>query len=346
MRVRQRHQHRPADPRLEVLRGEPLQPAERVVERPDDALDRDLAEVDAEVLAHLARIVARPLRGEARGHRNRVHAFAPSASAAIAAVSAESIPPEIPSTTSPKPFFDVVAEPEPEREAHLVELRLERRHGRRNGLLHRAGRREPDRGRRRGSRQGPLELLRRTSRRRRPIASVGSTSTNEQRLLEPRRAGDHLALVVEHHRVPVEDELVLSADEVAEGDVDRVVARARDEHLLAVLGLPHVEGRRAEVDEQRRARQGEVGRRWAGLPDVLADGRADEHVAELEHEELAPRCEVAMLVEDAVVGQEVPCDRRLRPRRPSSRRPRSRGPGRTPGRPRARRSPCRPARPR
>ena len=42
---------------------------------------------------------------------------------------------------------------------------------------------------------------------------------DEQGLLEARRARDDLALVVEHHRVAVEDELVLAADEVAEREV-------------------------------------------------------------------------------------------------------------------------------
>ena len=47
----------------------------------------------------------------------------------------------------------------------------------------------------------------------------------------------------------VEDELVLPADEVAEGDVRGVVARSRDEHLLAVLRLADVERGGGEVDE-------------------------------------------------------------------------------------------------
>ena len=41
-----------------------------------------------------------------------------------------------------------------------------------------------------------------------------------------------------------------------------------------------------------------------GLPDVLADRRADEHVAEAQQDEVARRREVAVLVEDAVVRQE------------------------------------------
>jgi hypothetical protein len=105
--------------------------------------------------------------------------------------------------------------------------------------------------------------------------------------------------------VPVEDELVLSADEVAERDVDGIVARPCHEHLLAVLRLADVEGRGREVDEQRRPREGEVGRRRPGLPDVLADRRRDEHVSQLEEEEVAAAGEVPVLVEHAVVREEV-----------------------------------------
>ena len=41
-----------------------------------------------------------------------------------------------------------------------------------------------------------------------------------------------------------------------------------------------------------------------GLPDVLADGQADAQVAELDQPAAVARLEVALLVEDAVVGQE------------------------------------------
>ena len=128
---------------------------------------------------------------------------------------------------------------------------------------------------------------------------------DQQSLLEPRRPGDHLALVVEHDRVAVEDQLVLAADEVAEGEIRRVVPRPRDEHLLAVLGLADVEGRGREVDDQLRARQREIGGGRPRLPDVLTDRRADEHVAAAEQEQVAAGGEVAVLVEDAVVRQVV-----------------------------------------
>ena len=49
----------------------------------------------------------------------------------------------------------------------------------------------------------------------------------------------------------------------------------------------------------------EIGRRRAGLPHVLADRGPDEHVAEAQQHEVATRGEVAVLVEDAVVGEEV-----------------------------------------
>ena len=105
--------------------------------------------------------------------------------------------------------------------------------------------------------------------------------------------------------MPVEHELVLAADEVAEGDVGRIVAGAGHQHLLAVLGLADVEWRGREVDEQRRPREREIGRRRPGLPDVLADGRAEQRVAELEQDEFPSGGEVPVLVEHPVVRQEV-----------------------------------------
>jgi hypothetical protein len=47
-----------------------------------------------------------------------------------------------------------------------------------------------------------------------------------------------------------------------------------------------------------------VGRGRAGLPHVLADGRADQRLAVLEQDQVAAGSEVAVLVEDAVVRQE------------------------------------------
>ena len=128
---------------------------------------------------------------------------------------------------------------------------------------------------------------------------------DEERLLEARCPGDDLALVVEHDRVAVEDELVLATDEVAEGHVARVVARPRHEHLLALLGLAHVEGGGREVDEEMRTGQRKIRRGRPRLPHVLADRRCDDRFAEPQEHQVAPLGEVPVLVEDAVVGQEV-----------------------------------------
>ena len=202
-------------------------------------------------------------------------------------------------------LLHVVADTEPEREPHLLELRLERddRAGRDGSLCPR--RRQLHHGYVGPSLAGALELapphvaqppadrLRRVD------------VDHEQRLLEAGRPGDHLPLVVEHDRVPVEDELVLPSHQVAEGEIRRVVAGARDQHLLPLLGLADVERRGGDVHEQLHPRQGEVGGGRARLPDVLAHRRPDQHVAHAQREQLPAFGEVAVLVEDAVVRQEV-----------------------------------------
>ena len=124
-----------------------------------------------------------------------------------------------------------------------------------------------------------------------------------QRLGELRRAGDQPALVVEHDRVPVEDQLVLAADHVAERDRAEVVARPLGQHALARGALAAVVGRGARVDDQRRAGQRLVGRRRARDPQVLADRQADPRVPELQHRAAVAGLEVALLVGDAVVPQ-------------------------------------------
>ena len=101
----------------------------------------------------------------------------------------------------------------------------------------------------------------------------------------------------------VEDQLVLAADRVAERDEARVVARADAQHLLALAVLADVERRGRDVGDELRAGEREVGRGRAGLPDVLADRRADQDVAEAQQEQVAAGREVAVLVEDAVVRQ-------------------------------------------
>ena len=103
----------------------------------------------------------------------------------------------------------------------------------------------------------------------------------------------------------IEDELVLSADEIAEREVGARVASTRHEHLLTVLGLADVVRRCREVHDQLRSRERQVGRRRARLPDVLADREPDGRLPDPEEDELTALGEVAVLVEDAVVREEV-----------------------------------------
>ena len=126
---------------------------------------------------------------------------------------------------------------------------------------------------------------------------------DEQLLLEPGGAREHRALVVEHDRVAVEDQLVLAADGIAERHEAGVVERTHAQHLLALAVLAHVERRCGDVRDQLCAAEREVGGRRSRLPDVLADRRADAHVAEAQQEEVVAGREVAVLVEDPVVRQ-------------------------------------------
>ena len=70
-----------------------------------------------------------------------------------------------------------------------------------------------------------------------PYGNGAVALDDEQRLLEPGRAGDDLSVGVEDERVPVEDELVLSADGIAEDDRAAVCACALGEHRLALAVL-------------------------------------------------------------------------------------------------------------
>ena len=146
--------------------------------------------------------------------------------------------------------------------------------------------------------------------------------------------------------VPVEDELVLAADEGAEGDAGDVVAGSLGEHPLALGALAGVVGGGRDVEDQRRAGERLLAGRWSRLPDVLAHGQPIRLPVELDDRAAGAGLEVALLVEDAVVGQvDLAVDRvdlAARPaRRRSCRRPR---PAR--GSRRRRRFPCvSPARP-
>ena len=202
-------------------------------------------------------------------------------------------------------LLDVVPQPEDEREAHLLELRLEGRHRSvdRPRTRHRWA--ELDDLDRRNGLSRAVELATPHVAETAADGEVGLDVDDEQVLLESWRASDHLARVVEHDRVSVEDELVLPTDEVAEGEVGAGVARSRHQHLLPLFRLADVEGRCGEIDDELRAGEGEVSRGRAGLPQVLADRGPEIDVSQVEQQEVAPLGEVAVLVENAVVREEL-----------------------------------------
>ncbi len=202
-------------------------------------------------------------------------------------------------------LYDVVPKAECEREPHLLELRCERDDLRRDGVVVGRERLELD-GR----------YLRRRFARTIQIASahvaqpaadgVGRLDVDdEQVLLKAGCACDDLARRVEDNRVAVEHELILPADHVAERKIRARVARPGDQHLLALLGFSDVERRGREVHDELSSGESEIGRRRARLPEVLADRRSDVRVAEPEQHEIASLREVAVLVEHAVVREEL-----------------------------------------
>ncbi len=82
-----------------------------------------------------------------------------------------------------------------------------------------------------------------------------------------------------------------------------MLAGALGEHPLALGALAGVVGGGGDVDDQRRAGERLLAGGRAGLPDVLADGQPDAVPADVDHRAAASGLEVALLVEDAVVGQ-------------------------------------------
>ena len=202
-------------------------------------------------------------------------------------------------------LLDVAPQPELECEPHLLEL-VERRGDPsvRRAAVRRRGRLELDHGRiwQHGmfAREGTAARVAEA------VADSGGRVDvdDQQRLLERGPAGDDRAILVEDERMAVEHELVLTADSVHEGDPARVVPGADAQHLLALAPLAQMERRGRDVADHVRAGKREVGRRRPRLPDVLADGRPDERVAEPQQEETPAGLEVPVLVEDSVVRQE------------------------------------------
>jgi hypothetical protein len=120
-------------------------------------------------------------------------------------------------------------------------------------------------------------------------------------------------VAIGHKARPVEDQLVVSADEIHEHERHVVLARGIAQHRLAQRHLGRVPRRRGDgpdhfgtardqlldgIDGIRPARAPEL-----PAPHVFADRDAHTPAAELDHAPLGGGLEVARLVED-VVGRE------------------------------------------
>ncbi len=101
------------------------------------------------------------------------------------------------------------------------------------------------------------------------------------------RARDQHAVLVEHERRPVEDELVLAADEVRVDDRHRRVGRARGQHRLPFDEALRVVRRRVEVDDEPGAARGLGEDRPGRAPRVLADRHAHAHARDVEQRAVA-----------------------------------------------------------
>jgi hypothetical protein len=126
---------------------------------------------------------------------------------------------------------------------------------------------------------------------------------DEHPRFELRRAGDRLAVGGDDDALAVEDQLVLAAHGVAEGERDPVGAGSLGQHRLPGGCLAAGVGRARRVDDQPRTRGGLVGLGRARDPDVLADRQADRDARDIDHQRLGARLEVAALVEDGVVRE-------------------------------------------
>jgi hypothetical protein len=137
-------------------------------------------------------------------------------------------------------------------------------------------------------------------------AAVGADLDDEQRLVEHRRARRDGSFRVEHERTAVEHDFVLSAAQVRIEQRDADLAHARSHRLLAVGHLAEVERRCIDHAQQLRAGSTRSARRLVE-PGVLADDDADLQPLDLEHQRrqprVAPRREIAPLVEHLVIGQ-------------------------------------------
>ena len=125
---------------------------------------------------------------------------------------------------------------------------------------------------------------------------------NDQFFDELQGAHDDGAVLTRDHGVAVEDQLVLAADKVDVCEWAAGFAGAPPDQVAA--GVVLVALVRAGVDHRQEAgvRLGGRGDRAAVLPQVFTDGNRDVDATNAQHVQLVTRLEIAVLVEDPIVG--------------------------------------------
>ena len=135
-----------------------------------------------------------------------------------------------------------------------------------------------------------------------------------QILLKAPRPGHKPALFVEDTASAIEDQVVVAAYLIDVEEGNAVLFGEVRQHGLAVFLLAGGEGRSGEVDNGLGSRRHQLLHRIgvvatmlpkvAIVPDILADGDAEDRVLELQDLRLCRRLKVAVLVKDIVSGKQ------------------------------------------
>ena len=124
-----------------------------------------------------------------------------------------------------------------------------------------------------------------------------------QAVLESGTTGDHRSVRRADDAGPVKHQLVLSAHRVEVGHEHPVVGGPGGDHPLPLAGFSGMEWRRIDVDDHLGAGFTLHCDGTYRVPDVFADAHAHRRSVDDVHRALHPAPEIAVFVEDAVVGQ-------------------------------------------
>ena len=133
-------------------------------------------------------------------------------------------------------------------------------------------------------------------------AAFAAQVHRDQRFLEAGALHTDTGFAVHHERGAVENQLVLTAHQIAVEHRQTGFPGAGADLVAALTGLAGAERRRIQVDDAGGAVAGGLGRRPLE-PDVLANGDGQALPAQLEHTALISGLEVTLFIENPVIGQ-------------------------------------------